>query len=151
MLILSRRQNEKVNFPGLGITIEVLRTGQKKVQLGIDAPPEIRVIRDELSWDQDRTDQSNLNRTDADRVREELHNVAIAIRLSQNLMSQGRDAGAEETLDDAIAALSRLENQFNTEMAESIPGAVREPIEAYRVVATQTLSQIVNQWHRSNF
>jgi len=51
MLILSRRKAQKVLFPGLDISVEVLGFNGKQVRLGIDAPPEIRVIRDELTSD----------------------------------------------------------------------------------------------------
>ena len=48
MLVLSRRESEKVLLPALGITIEVTRIQGKTVRLGIDAPDEIRIVRGEL-------------------------------------------------------------------------------------------------------
>jgi carbon storage regulator CsrA len=48
MLILTRRKNQKVVFPTLGITVKVVDVSGKTIRLGIDAPREIRVIRDEL-------------------------------------------------------------------------------------------------------
>lgn len=48
MLVLSRRQNDCVVFPQLGITIQVSRIAGRIVQLGIDAPREIQVLREEL-------------------------------------------------------------------------------------------------------
>ena len=149
MLILSRRQNEKVNFPALGITIEVIRTGQKKVQLGIDAPPEIRVIRDELDWHEQRPNSPELNRTSADSVRSELQNVAMAIRLSQNLMQQGRYEIAEQSLDDAVIALTRMEIQFAGE--PHCTQAVRESRINYYSSKSATLNQIVEIWHQQYF
>jgi carbon storage regulator CsrA len=49
MLVLSRKENERLVFPTLGITIEVVRIQGKKVRLGIDAPPEVPVLRQELA------------------------------------------------------------------------------------------------------
>lgn len=49
MLILTRRVHQKVLFPGLGITVEVLGVGRRTIRLGVDAPREIRVLRDELT------------------------------------------------------------------------------------------------------
>jgi carbon storage regulator CsrA len=48
MLVLSRRRNEKVVFPTLGITIEVRRIAGNRVQLAIAAPANIPVFRNEV-------------------------------------------------------------------------------------------------------
>jgi carbon storage regulator CsrA len=48
MLVLSRRCNEKVCFPGLRTVIQVLNVTRGTVSLGIEAPPEVAVLRDEL-------------------------------------------------------------------------------------------------------
>ncbi len=49
MLVLSRRENEKVVFANLGVSVEVLRVAGKVVRLGIQAPAEIQILRDELT------------------------------------------------------------------------------------------------------
>jgi carbon storage regulator CsrA len=49
MLILSRRQDEKIVFPNLGITIDVCKIRGSSVQLGVNAPSEVRVLRHELA------------------------------------------------------------------------------------------------------
>lgn len=48
MLILSRKQNQEIIFPNLGVRIEVARIRGNTVCLGIDAPKEISVLRGEL-------------------------------------------------------------------------------------------------------
>ena len=47
MLVLSRKQNEKVLIDG-GITVEVLQIQGNKVRLGITAPSDVKVMRGEL-------------------------------------------------------------------------------------------------------
>jgi carbon storage regulator CsrA len=49
MLVLSRGRNDKVVFPTLGISVEILRVSGNKVRLGIDAPQEVPVHRHEVS------------------------------------------------------------------------------------------------------
>lgn len=49
MLVLSRRADEKVVFPGLGISVHILRSTSSTVRLGIDAPREVAVLRGELA------------------------------------------------------------------------------------------------------
>ncbi len=48
MLVLSRRLNEKVVFPGLGVTVQVVSVRPGVVRLGIEAPSEVQVLREEL-------------------------------------------------------------------------------------------------------
>ena len=48
MLVLSRRKDETIVFPELGITVEVIRVDGNKVRLGIKAPESIRILRGEL-------------------------------------------------------------------------------------------------------
>jgi carbon storage regulator CsrA len=48
MLVLTRRVNEKVVFPSLGVTVMVLSVSRKVVRLGVEAPAEVKVFREEL-------------------------------------------------------------------------------------------------------
>ncbi|MEN1679682.1 MAG: response regulator [Planctomycetota bacterium] len=48
MLVLSRQKNQRVTFPGLGITVEILDIRGSKVRVGVEAPMEVRILRDEL-------------------------------------------------------------------------------------------------------
>lgn len=47
MLVLSRREKERIRV-GDSIVITVVRLGRDRVRLGIEAPPEVLVLRDEL-------------------------------------------------------------------------------------------------------
>ena len=49
MLVLSRKENERLIFPSLGISIEVSQIRGNKVRLGIDAPADVPVLREELA------------------------------------------------------------------------------------------------------
>ena len=48
MLVLSRRLHEKVLFPIINAAVEVVAVKPGVVRLGIDAPPEVIVLREEL-------------------------------------------------------------------------------------------------------
>ena len=48
MLVLTRRVNEKVVLPSLGVTVQVLSVGEGRVRLGVGAPAEVKVFREEL-------------------------------------------------------------------------------------------------------
>jgi carbon storage regulator len=47
MLVLTRKRHEMIRI-GEDIVIRVIRTGPGSVKIGVEAPPEIRVIRGEL-------------------------------------------------------------------------------------------------------
>ncbi|MHA1564419.1 MAG: carbon storage regulator [Alphaproteobacteria bacterium] len=47
MLVLSRRESERVRL-GDQIVVTVVRVAGDRVRLGIDAPSDIRVLREEL-------------------------------------------------------------------------------------------------------
>src|SRR5690242_12106396 len=48
MLVLTRRTGEKIMFPGINASVQVVAARAGAVRLGIDAPPEVTVLREEL-------------------------------------------------------------------------------------------------------
>jgi carbon storage regulator CsrA len=48
MLVLSRHLNERIVLPGLGITVQVVAISRGVVRLGIEAPPQVDIVREEL-------------------------------------------------------------------------------------------------------
>ena len=49
MLVLSRKLNEKLLFPGIGAAVRVVSIKPGVVRLGIEAPPGVAVLREELA------------------------------------------------------------------------------------------------------
>lgn len=47
MLVLSRKQSERIRL-GDSIIVTIVRVSGDKVRLGIEAPPDVLVLRDEL-------------------------------------------------------------------------------------------------------
>ena len=129
MLVLTRRENEKILFPSLGISVEVVNLSTKRAQLGIDAPREIRVIREELS--------AVVNEGPAianfapDEFQEDLDAASLAIHLAQNQFRQGMGERADEALDHALASLKVIEEKLSFN-AENEMCFVRETAPQYR-------------------
>ncbi len=48
MLVLSRRLHEKIVLPRLGITVQVVAIKGGAVQIGITAPPDVPIRREEI-------------------------------------------------------------------------------------------------------
>lgn len=47
MLVLSRKLNERIHI-GDDIVVTVVRTGRGQIRLGIEAPSDIKILREEL-------------------------------------------------------------------------------------------------------
>jgi carbon storage regulator len=47
MLVLTRKVGESIRIAD-SVTVTVLRTGRGLVRLGVEAPPQVRVLREEL-------------------------------------------------------------------------------------------------------
>jgi carbon storage regulator CsrA len=48
MLVLSRRPGESIVLTSLGVSVRVVSLKGGVVRLGIEAPPEVKVVREEL-------------------------------------------------------------------------------------------------------
>lgn len=48
MLVLSRKQGERIVIDG-GIVLTVVKIDRKNVRLGIEAPPDVAVFREEIA------------------------------------------------------------------------------------------------------
>jgi carbon storage regulator len=49
MLVLSRSNRQSIVFPSLGITVRIVGISGSKVQLGIEAPDDVPVHRNEVA------------------------------------------------------------------------------------------------------
>ena len=58
MLVLSRKVREQIRLPGLDVVVTVLEVRGGIVRLGITAPDEIAVVREEL-WRRSRQHSAN--------------------------------------------------------------------------------------------
>lgn len=50
MLVLSRKPDQEIHVPQYGIKFRVLGVDGKRVRIGIDAPDDVRILRDEVAF-----------------------------------------------------------------------------------------------------
>ncbi len=139
MLVLTRRKDQKVLFPNLGIAVEVIDISGRQVRLGIDAPQEVRVLRDELM----ATDEPLLSFVDEVQTRRRIDAVNLAIHLAQNQLQQGLPELASQALDEAVENLNALELILNPSNPLSATSdlSIHESRADYR--ATTTVSNVL--------
>ena len=65
MLILTRRSNEKV-FIGDDVVVVVLGIENNRVKLGIEAPSDVTILREELVTDSIKPDIDNIKASNSD-------------------------------------------------------------------------------------
>ena len=99
MLVLSRRVEDTIVFPDLGISIEVLKVKGNSVRVGIEAPIEIKVIRGELG----DTKKFDLTGKTEHEIRNKLNTLNIATGFARKLIERGEYNLAANKLYDALS------------------------------------------------
>jgi len=117
MLVLSRRPNDKVIFPHLGISVEILRVTGNVVRVGIEAPPEVAVVRHEIV-DQGklfpRPEVAESRGLSIHRLRNWLNKANLALYVMQRQFESGKAAEAEQNLQKALDAFQSLDEELGT-------------------------------------
>jgi carbon storage regulator CsrA len=131
MLVLSRRQHEKVLLPTIQTAIQVLAIKPGVVRLGIEAPTDVLILREEV---QDRAAQwaEPVAPSPANRLRQ-LHQLiesrlAIA-RVGLGVVRQQLDAGLTAEAEAIVARideeLQMLEQRLGKELGQTSTPAAR--------------------------
>lgn len=124
MLVVSRRPNDRIVFPKLGITVHVVRVEGRSVRLGIDAPRDVRVLRHEIA---DRSPAElppdSANGSDAQRrheFRNKLNTALLGLHLVQQKLKL--DSAATEELEPMLTrAIRELESLDATDGSIAAP------------------------------
>lgn len=128
MLVLSRREQESIVFPKLGIRIEVTRIRGKAISLGIEAPDAVRVLRGEIATPEDlmveaaSTDPANAEAGGAGHVprdpqarerehelRNRINTLTIALHLLRKKAMREDGLVDDQLLSGAIDELALIE------------------------------------------
>jgi carbon storage regulator CsrA len=129
MLVLSRKENEKVVFPHLGIALSVLRVGGGKVRLGIEAPDDVAVVRREIASEEQLAEFSarlmQKVKPASHEMRNKLHATMLGLCLVHKQLSRGLIEQAEETLEALLADMQGLDVEIGTRNRLASPGRRR--------------------------
>ncbi|MEN1678209.1 MAG: response regulator [Planctomycetota bacterium] len=114
MLVITRRSADKISFPQIGITVHFIRVQGSSAKVGIDAPRDIVIVRDELRDDPAsasklREQWLRLPRAVRHEIRNELHALSVGLHLYKQQVAAGLHEDAEETFDEIQDALTRID------------------------------------------
>lgn len=114
MLVLTRRSKDKIIFPQLGVTVHFIRVQAGHVKVGVDAPREITILRDEVQGEIEPAAilQRNLNHLPRDvrhGIRNELHQISVGLHLYKELIAASQPKEAEEVFGNIQDSLTRLD------------------------------------------
>jgi carbon storage regulator CsrA len=135
MLVLSRRLNEKVLFPGINVAITVVGVRNGLVRLGIDAPPEVKVLRGELqpqNAGQPPPENPQDFRPRNDLVGKRLEVARAGLAELQRHLAAGRNREAETILGKLEEDLKLLQRRLAGEPEPTPPAP---PVRGFRRTA----------------
>lgn len=123
MLVLSRRENEQIDFPALGISVTVLSSSRSRASLGISAPDGVRIVRHEI------TDEVDLLQDDGRLVNvakqqiakhlaalldDKMRATTKRLESAQQQLSGGKSEAAMRELTAALADLDAIRASLNS-------------------------------------
>src|SRR5438128_191077 len=110
MLVLSRRVNDRILFPNLGITVHILRIEGNVARVGIQAPPDVTVLRHELAEAGTGTASPPLRKQLplSHELRNRLNTINLRLSLFRKFWEAGRVEEANANLTQALDLLDTL-------------------------------------------
>jgi carbon storage regulator CsrA len=116
MLVLSRKVKEKIVFPTINTAVQVVEVRRGVVRLGIEAPPEITVLREEVAdrsatWRpvKDCPEARPEDEVEQDQFKHQLQDRLKTTAVNLGLVRLQLDAGL---LKEATVTLARLQDDF---------------------------------------
>jgi carbon storage regulator CsrA len=119
MLVLSRRASQQILFPSLGVTVHVLGFRGQCARIGIEAPPEVPVLRQELDQAGAAPAGRRVRPSWAHTFRNHLNKVNLCLQLAQAHWEQGREKEGQVTLQQGLDLLEKLEREFTATAGRS--------------------------------
>ncbi|MEO0530908.1 MAG: response regulator [Planctomycetota bacterium] len=134
MLVITRRSADKISFPQIGVTVHFIRVQGSAAKVGVDAPRDIVIVRDEAANDAAavaklREQWLRLPKEVRHEIRNELHAVSVGLHLLREQIRSGQESDAEETFTMVQDALARIDGNEVLKRPEpttgkSLPGTV---------------------------
>ena len=110
MLVVTRKPSEKIVFPTLGVTVHILRSTGRAIRVGVEAPPDVKILRDEIAAAATAPAAARPPvPVDRHALANTLSKLTLAVHLARKQWAAGRPALADAALANALQALEALE------------------------------------------
>lgn len=121
MLVLSRRPDQLVEFPNIGVSLKVLTVKGRVVKLGIEAPDDVQIVRPEANRGGPPAPppKRGLAGLDAHDLKNRLNNIKLAAAVFERQRELGHDDKADATFERLVDLLSDLEEQFKSDRKDA--------------------------------
>ena len=114
MLILTRKKKEAIQFPDLSITVEILEASPGKVRVGVEAPVEVRIVRDELAGGEGAEPaEKRVLRMPAELrhdLKNELNLISLGLHVFKKKVDRGLEADYQLSFEELVQRLQRIAN-----------------------------------------
>lgn len=140
MLILARQQGERIIMPTVPATIEVVAIKPNGIRLGIDAPPEVTVLREEVLRRGDLTPRNLLALSEADaemrlnRIKHlmghRLKAVALGLDVVRKQLANSEDAELAALMQRMESEVRRIDRQLRALLSAAEPPATGIPADS---------------------
>jgi len=140
MLVITRRQKEKIVFPTIHIEVQVLEVKGGRIRLGIEAPPHVSVCREELigggkNWNRQEPESASSRacpeslREFEHRMRNHLNDVALNLVILREQLRQQEPDTADSIIIRMEEDLQQLRRELDKKFARigklTLPGQAR--------------------------
>jgi carbon storage regulator CsrA len=145
MLVLSRKLNEKILFPGIGASVEVVAIRGNVVRLGIQAPHDVAILREEIkdrpSWratgPAPKTPPVPLPRDVVHQIRNRLNAASIGLALLRKQHQLGLHDSLGMTIDKIEQEMQAVRRQLDGPASQPAPGAARKPAKVGKALVVE--------------
>jgi carbon storage regulator CsrA len=127
MLVLSRRLNEKIVIPSVKASIQIVAVRAGSVRLGIEAPPDVTILREEVCSPTDQFPAPGSDKNAASRLahledvlRSRLPNVARGMASLRQNVQGSRLPDLQNSVDQMDNAIQALCEQLGMVLNEPV-------------------------------
>ena len=128
MLVLSRREDDKILFPNLGISVKILRVEGNKVRVGVEAPRDVRVLRHELASQTEQSFSPAAIKSDTKR-KQHLQSASEILEELRRISEATLDRRTEQCMLELFHHLKGIDNQISEDPSgtqQESPGETEE-------------------------
>lgn len=125
MLVLTRRLKERIVFPSIHAEVQVLGIKSGQVRLGIEAPPQVAVVREELTGQPENEGVSETNwsptpessREFVHQLRNRLNDLGLNLAILRQRVHQGQTENADLIINRIEEEVRRLSQELEVEFS----------------------------------